>query len=375
MIQQNKNNPIQFWCHPIFGGTGIQTLLEKYYTDTFLLYSDDIKIDTSIKNVITFFWETDAAINLELKTHKSEFIELMKDLNDLGFYFIADYSTESNNHVDNKRIEFLKNLIESGIDLNRFYLATNNSDVTQIQYGPHLINHLHFPHFLLSTPIEMNKYVGDLLKYDSIVPTKDFICLNRRMQEHKFKFVNRLSERKLLPNINFTWVCNKTNIELLKNSSIVSELNIDADSFNSIQLIDDVLYGTELDTADEYLYTINPKWYFDSKVNLVTETNCYDSPTHLTEKTFKPIFLEKPFVVYATKEHLTKLSEFGFDTFENLIGKYDCTNIDDVIDAGIRLAKIYDTVEVKNSCKYNRTILLNNSTHQNITNLYFLSKI
>jgi hypothetical protein len=363
----------KFWCHPSIGGTGIQSLIETYYNIDFEEY-DLSKVDNSKKNVLLFFWETSVSINLEQRTNTQSFFNLLKELNELGFYFLADYTTESNYGIDGDRIEFL-NKLSTHIDINKFYLVTNNSDVRKIEYGPHLINHLYFPHFLLSTPLKMNEYIGDLTHYESIESTKDFLCLNRRVQEHKFYFVNKLSERGLLPYTNLSLVANKINPEIMKNSSLVNELNIDVDNFESIQLEDDVMYGNELDRADQHLYRINPKWYFDSKVNIIVETNHGDSPTHLTEKTFKAIYLKRPFVIYSTKMHLNRLQELGFTTFTDLIGEYDCTDIDSVIDAGIRLSFIYKHRDIVSSCEWNRENLLNRSRLQNIISDYFLKKI
>ena len=363
----------KFWSHPIIGGTGIQSLLESYYQIQFEQY-DSTKIDKSKKNVFVFFWETSISINLEHKTNTQSFFDLLKELNELDFYFLADYTTESNYHIDAERVQFLNKLSEY-VDLNKFYLVTNNCDVSKIKYGSHLIKHLYFPHFLLATPLKMNEYVGDLFQYNSIEPTKDFICLNRRVHPHKFLFVNQLSRRGLLPYTNLSLVVNKLDTELIRGSSLVKELNIDVDNFQSIQLEDDVMYGKEFDKADQYLYTINPKWYFDSKVNIVIETNVDNAPTHLTEKTFKPIYLERPFVVYGTKFHLKKLNEFGFNTFVDIIGEYDCTNIDSVIDAAIKLSLSYSKEQVIKNCKWNRQVLIDYSSSRNIINEYFLKKI
>lgn len=358
------NNRLRFWVHPYIGGTGIQGLLESHLNIEFTQY-DKTKVNPTQKNIIIFFWETTASINLEHKTNNSEFFDLIKELNELGFHFLADYTTEANYHIDSERITFIDKLLECGVGLDRFYLASNNCDDYEIQYGPHLIKHLYFPHFLLATPLKMNEYVGDLSQYESIKPTKDFLCLNRRVQEHKFNFVNRLSERGILPYTNLSLVANKTNPDLMRNSSLVKELNIDVDNFQSIQLENDVMYGQELDTADQHLYTINPKWYFDSKVNIVIETNVGDSPTHFTEKIFKPIYLGKPFVVYSTKNYLNKLREFGFTAFVDIIGEYDCTNIDSVIDAAIKLSFIYNKEHVRASCDWNKRNLRNNNIVNN----------
>lgn len=368
---------IHFWYHSITGGSGIQYLMEYYFNCQFKQYGSEI-IDVTKKNIIVFLWEpkNDHTINFDFKTDKVEFFEIIREMNNFGFYFLADYSTESNFFIDPERVEFITRLKQYGINLNKFYLVTNNSDISQgkSKYGEHHINYIHFPHFLSATPIEMNKYLGNLDLYKNTNPTKEFICLNRRVHNHKFNFLKKLWERGLLKQTNWTWVCNYINLKDYEDDEFVKFLKIDINNFNSFQLNDDVMYGTKLDKADEFLYTINPIWYYDSKVNLIVESNPFNRPLHLTEKTFKPILLGVPFVIFASKGHLDKLKEFGFDVFESVIGKYDCTDENSVIDAGIRLSKIYNSESVINICKHNQLTLRNFDTHKQIIQKYFLRR-
>jgi len=372
-----KNN-IQFWYHPIMGGTGLQSLLESLYPNSFKLYTDDSDIDSSIQNIITFFWETHSAINLEAKTNKPEFFELVSKLNNKGFYFLADYTTEANNNVDLDRVEFLSKLLDCGVGLTRnFALTTNDSthlNLVQHQYGIHTINKIHFPHFLISTPLEMGKYIIDVSDRETITPTKDFLCLNRRMQSHKFNMVKHIWENDELENTHLSWVCNKMDIESIKDEPIISALGIDLNNFQSIQLEDDIMYGSELDTADEYLYTINPEWYYKSKVNIIIETNAYNSPTHITEKTLKSIFLETPFVIFATDLHLDVLQKYGFVVFDEFT-KYQPSNEKSVLDSARELAKIYDYDSIRNVCRFNRNVLLDTHNQRRILETYFISSI
>ena len=372
-----KNN-IQFWYHPIMGGTGLQSLLESLYPNSFKLYTDDSEIDESMQNIITFFFFFYDAIKVEARTNKPEFFELVSKLNKRGFYFLADYTTEANNNIDLDRVEFLSKLIECGVGLTRnFALVTNDSSYLHkvtFEYGIHTINKIHFPHFLISTPLEMSRYITDVSIGETILPTKDFLCLNRRMQSHKFNMVNRLWQCGELGNTHFSWVCNKLDISKIKDEPMISALGIDFDNFKSIQLEDDIMYGTELDTADEYLYTINPKWYYQSKVNIITETNAYDSPTHLTEKTLKSIFLETPFVVFGTNSHLDVLNKFGFNSFED-VTKYQPSNESSVIDSAKILAKVYDSDYIRNICRKNRQVLLDKDNQRRILETYFISSL
>lgn len=370
-------NNIVFWYHPLTGGSGVQYLMEHYFNNQFRLYNKDI-VDTTKKNIIVFFWETknDHTINFEFKTNKPEFFQIIKEMNNLGFYFLADYSTESNTFVDEERVQFISKLKEIGINLSKFYLVTNNSDLnlSKSKYGEHLINYIHFPQFLSATPIEMNKYISDLETYKTNHPAKNFLCLNRRVHKHKFNFLKKLWKRGLLEKTNWTWVCNYINLKDFEDDDFVKYLGININDFQSIQLDNDVMYGTKLDKADEFLYTINPSWFYNSKINLVVESNPFNRPLHLTEKTFKPIFLGVPFVIFASKGHLDKLREFGFDVFESIIGKYDCTNEDSVIDAGIKLSKVYNDESVIQICEYNQKKLNDYGTHKQIIKKYFINR-
>lgn len=50
----------------------------------------------------------------------------------------------------------------------------------------------------------------------------------------------------------------------------------------------------------------------------VSETVCFDSKKHLTEKTFKPIAMGMPFVITGTQGSLAYLREYGFKTFGDI---------------------------------------------------------
>jgi hypothetical protein len=56
----------------------------------------------------------------------------------------------------------------------------------------------------------------------------------------------------------------------------------------------------------------------DSLLYLVTETVASGQRLHITEKTFKPICLQMPFVIVGTKGSLAYLQRYGFKTFSKL---------------------------------------------------------
>lgn len=62
---------------------------------------------------------------------------------------------------------------------------------------------------------------------------------------------------------------------------------------------------------------IIPEQYSDTFFSIITETG-FDT-CHFTEKTWKPILAEHPFVIQSGKGHLEILHELGFKTFDNFI--------------------------------------------------------
>ena len=87
-------------------------------------------------------------------------------------------------------------------------------------------------------------------------------------------------------------------------------------------------------TSTDYLYN-------DTYFSVVTETNYYSDPSHnggryLTEKTFKAIACEHPFILVACPNILSALHELGYKTFSPYIDE----SYDQEYNDGKRLLKI-----------------------------------
>lgn len=75
--------------------------------------------------------------------------------------------------------------------------------------------------------------------------------------------------------------------------------------------------------------------------HIVTETVYYEEKLHLTEKIFKPIVLERPFILLSTQGSLSYFKSYGFKTFDRWIDEsYDVET-----DPDIRLKKAVDEIE------------------------------
>ena len=67
----------------------------------------------------------------------------------------------------------------------------------------------------------------------------------------------------------------------------------------------------------------NPEWYNTTDFSVVVETMT-SSPTWISEKIFKPIAYQHPFVVWGSTGSLQYIRDQGFETFEHLIDEsYD----------------------------------------------------
>jgi hypothetical protein len=368
---------IQFWCSDYIPIPGIQFTLEKLYDTVLFKNIDRDKKDSTKLNFLVFKWKISPTY-----IHSIEFIELLYELQKQNFYFIADYSHEAHYNTDELSLSFLNNLKLNGIDINRLIITNNNSakaGLHRVKYGNFILNTCFFPYFYLHTHTALKNEIKDIIINNTITPDRKFLCLNRRMYNHKYQIIEELFKRELLGDTRFSWVDNKHTQNFL-NKKLVNHLKIDVNDFKSIQLEDDVMYGTELSTHEEYLYTINPNWYYKSRVNIITETFFNESEIHITEKTWKAIYLGVPFVISASKRHLKTLRDMGFKTFNSVINEdYDEMNgkgkIKKIIDSAEELSNIYNTQEVLDICRFNQELYSNLEHRRKICKEVFLNEI
>jgi hypothetical protein len=75
--------------------------------------------------------------------------------------------------------------------------------------------------------------------------------------------------------------------------------------------------------------------------HIVTETVFYHDKLHLTEKTFKPIVAQRPFMLAAAPGNLAYLKSYGFQTFDRWIDE----GYDNILDPDQRLQAIVDQTQ------------------------------
>jgi hypothetical protein len=87
----------------------------------------------------------------------------------------------------------------------------------------------------------------------------------------------------------------------------------------------------------------------DSLVYVPTETVYFGRRTHITEKTFKAIALEMPFVLVAPAGSLAYMREYGFQTFAGILDESYDEETDDLrrIERVVQLLKDLDSLSVR----------------------------
>jgi hypothetical protein len=97
----------------------------------------------------------------------------------------------------------------------------------------------------------------------------------------------------------------------------------------------------------------------DSLIYVPTETVYFGQRTHITEKTFKAIALEMPFVLVASAGSLEYLREYGFQTFDGILDESYDTEIDDIrrVERVAQLLKDLDNLSVRERQQIHRACL------------------
>ena len=134
------------------------------------------------------------------------------------------------------------------------------------------------------------------LGYDKLIldtaPTKFFLMLMRLTKPHRDRLLERVQ-----PFLDDSLYSYTSKGKMIENDLIING-----------------------DVEQRY---INPQWHTSTAFSLVAESNI-TSPTFMSEKTFKPIAFEQPFIVWGSPGTLTYLHRSGFETFDHIIDEtYD----------------------------------------------------
>ena len=158
------------------------------------------------------------------------------------------------------------------------------------------------------------KHMAKSFNFDHSNKKFDFLYLNKFPREHRKKMFQRV-EHLLANSLYSNW---EQNIKL-------------SPAYELPWAQDYPKYGRDQDIFEMP--------YNDTKYSLVAETNDTNDEIFMTEKIWKPIIAQQPFVVHGNYLYLQRLREMGFKTFSS----YFDESYDLEVDRGKRIDKVVNT--------------------------------
>ena len=129
-----------------------------------------------------------------------------------------------------------------------------------------------------------------------------FLYLNNRVREHRVALVNALAQERVLDDALWSHISS--------GKKLPSEYDLDRD----------ITHDTLVDWKKWEAGLMVSKQHFDTYFSVQAESTVKLRYSFLTEKTWKPILGEHPFVTLASLNHYCDLKTLGFETFDNVFG-------------------------------------------------------
>jgi hypothetical protein len=203
-------------------------------------------------------------------------------------------------------------------------------------------------------------------KTENISHIKTFACLNKRIRLQRVWFYNYLHQAGLI------------------NKGLVSMNSFDKHGYIfegqeiSKERIDEILVGLPLlvheksnDEFDDnfYIRRFNNQISLDTFMTVISEAHCGDSDEtmFLSEKTFKVIACNNPFIIMGNKDSMEMMRKIGYKTFDGFIDEgYDHLPTHERLQYIIESIKKVDNIQDKlkwfssmeESIKYNQSVLV-----------------
>ena len=191
----------------------------------------------------------------------------------------------------------------------------NGNNFTIVQYN-YFGNHFQFLEFSKLDQLKVKIFKNLFSKFLNHYNKLHFLCFNGIPRLNRILMFNELN-----------------NNEKLKGKSITTLRGKDKNYYFDI-------VNWEKQTLSSGAH-LNIKAHLDSFVNIVTETLFDDQSIFLTEKTYKPIYMCQPFIIFGNPHSLKKLKELGYKTFD----KWWDESYDDEMDVNLRFQKIVIILE------------------------------
>jgi hypothetical protein len=274
---------------------------------------------------------------------------------------------------DGKGYLLLSTIMESFLDDRMFdlmhdYLKTYNIPPTQVIYltdspNSHVIyerycnknniqskiNCEYLPSWMLECRDQLLKSPSVLNRtYRSGFKNKTFLNFNRRYRPQRFWFLMQMFQYDILDQfyISFDKIQPEGHMDFYTHAKMINtqcSIGLDYDELESLNKLLPLI----LDTTDfskfpmEKSLNETTSYYDDSLINIISETEFYTDILQLTEKTFKPIMYQQPFIMIGPPFSLKLLHSYGFKTFNELWDE----SYDEITDHEMRMKFIFNLVK------------------------------
>ena len=230
----------------------------------------------------------------------------------------------SGRDIDEKMNNFAE---QYGLDKDTLYFVTGNFLVTDLETNK--FTYISY-HYFLDFPWFVKKNLP--IDIDKIIPFKlknKILCYNRRPRIHRKILLYYLQQDpSLLSNVDLTFggasnaYMDSNHINLFRECLEDEELcqtmfNYFEDNKPEIKIDDSDL---EINLAASF----NLGQHQETFISLISETETRKDILFLSEKMYKPIYAQQPFIIYGNPYSIKHLKELGFKTFDKWIDEsYD----------------------------------------------------
>jgi hypothetical protein len=226
--------------------------------------------------------------------------------------------------------------------------------------------------------------------YNIGIKDKNFLCFNHLQREHRIQLLNKLLPTGLIDKSFYSFVGHGDMQEFAMSLPDGDEASYNHVKVNADRLPMDLNYRITGEDAGKTVVS-DLEYYENSYFSLVTETIFFKERGHhayetndrlfLTEKTFKPIFAQHPFLILASEGHLSALRDLGYKTYHPYIDEtYDTIENDHdrlaaIIEEVKRLCNQTDEewiewqTNVKEIAKFNKQHFLTRTDHRITTDV------
>ena len=234
--------------------------------------------------------------------------------------------------VDQTLTEFTKLF-----DLGQRHIVTSEYNSANVEYVQHTYGfqpHYYFFHGWAALDWFRGYHRSFLMPPpDQRSITKTFIAPNRIIagqRKHRLLMLYHMFKNKLYNNwISCPEICPAENISIYDAVSQLTHIYPDIESVFASTSFPKCFPG-ESNSPMHSCWLSLFEQSAESLLYVVTETVATEQRQHLTEKIFKPICLNMPFVVVGTAGSLDYLKRYGFRTFDHIWDESYDTELDDV---------------------------------------------